>query len=350
MLVPPYATREEVAAELDFKESARAFRRIDRVIASASRDVEGLLHRRFYPLTATRYFDWPNPQRARPWRLWLDDNELISVTTLSSGGVTISAGDFFLEPNTSGPPFRRLELDLGSSAAFGGGDTHQRDIAITGLWGYQNDETTVGTLAGAATDSASTVTMDADASAEVGVGSVLRVEDERLIVTGRAMATTGQTLAADLGGQAKNTTVSVADGSAIAEGEVILIDGERMHVVDIAGNTLIVKREQDGSTLAAHTTGATIYAPRSLTVARGALGTTAAAHDSGATVHRWDPPAAVRELTLAEAVNRLLQGQAGWSKTQKGGLSSRESEQRALATLREQVYTSHGRKARLRGV
>jgi hypothetical protein len=339
-----------VASELDFKETARAFRRIDRVIASASRDVEALLHRRFYPEIGVRYFDWPNPQRARPWRLWLDDNELISITALSSGGVTISADDYFLEPNTSGPPYRRVDLDLDSSAVFGGGDTHQRDISIAGLWGFRDDETAVGALAGAVDGSTTTVTVDAEASAEIGVGSLLRIEDERVIVTGRAMATTGQTLAADLGGQLKNTAVSVADSSAVAEGETILIDGERMHVVDIAGNTLIVKREQDGSTLAAHATGATLYAPRSLTVVRGALGTTAAAHSDGATVHRWDPPGPVRELVIAEALTVLLQGRAGWARTAGSAESQREVSGRGLRDLRDRVYTSHGRKARLRGV
>src|SRR5690606_22447868 len=57
---PWYTTRETVKAALDYKETARNDAQVDRAIESASRAVEGLLHRRFYPETATRYFDWPN--------------------------------------------------------------------------------------------------------------------------------------------------------------------------------------------------------------------------------------------------------------------------------------------------
>lgn len=347
-----YATREDVKAELDVKETARSNGRIDRVLESASRSVEGLLHRRFAPVTATRYFDWPSGQYARPWRLWLDDNELISVTSLSSGGTTISASDYFLEPNRSGPPYTRIEIDLSSSAAFGGGDTHQRDITITGLWGYANDETTVGTTASAiSATTATTVNVNGAASALLGVGSVLRVDSERMLITGRSMLTTGQTLGGSgLTAQANSVTVTVSDGTAFAVDEVLLVDSERMLIVDIADNNLTVKRAWDGSVLAAHSVGATIYAPRTLTVTRGALGTTAATHSSGATVYRWDPPGPVRELTIAEALNTLMQGQSGYARVVGSGEAQREASGRGLADLRNSVYTSHGRKARIRGV
>lgn len=350
MAQPWYATREEVARTLDVKVTARSNAQIDRALAAASRSVEGLCHRRFYPETATRYFNWPNAQRARSWRLWLDDSELISVTTLSSGGTTISASDFFLEPNRTGPPYRSIELDLDSSAAWGGGDTHQRDITITGLWGYRNDETTAGTLAEALDASETAVDVDGDTAAAVGVGSVLRVDSERFLVTGRAQLDTGQNLGADLTATANGVTVAVTDGTAYAVDEVLLIDSERMLIVDIAGNNLTVKRAWDGSVLAAHTTGADIYAARTLTVERGALGTTAATHDSAATVYRWDPPAPVRELTVAEALNTLLQGQAGYARTAGTGETQRELSGRGLADLRQGVYRSHGRKGRVRGV
>ena len=137
-----FATREDVMRALDVKLTARNTRQIDRALESASRDVESLCHRTFAPTVATKSFDWPNGQRARPWRLWLDANDLISVTTLTSGGTTIASSDYFLEPNQYGPPYSRLEIDLDSSAAFSSGDTHQRAIVVTGLWGYTNAETT----------------------------------------------------------------------------------------------------------------------------------------------------------------------------------------------------------------
>ncbi|CAM5250906.1 hypothetical protein SGLAM104S_01631 [Streptomyces glaucescens] len=351
MTQPWYATREEIKIELDVKETARSNARIDRALDDASRAVEGLCHRRFYPEIATKYFDWPASQGGTSWRLWLDANEVISVTSLSAGGVTIPSTDFFLEPNQYGPPYNRIEIDLDSSAAFGGGDTHQRNIAVTGLFGYRLDETTVGATAEALDASETSIDVDAATSAAVGVGSLLRIDSERVIVTGRSQLDTGQTLAGSgLTAQNNSVTVTVQSGAAFAAGETILIDGERMRVDDIAGTTLVVTRAWDGSTIAAHSAGAAIYAPRSLAVERGVLGTTAATHSSGATVHRFDPPGPVRQFVIAEAINDLLQGRAGYARTAWTGEYEREVVARGLKELRERVYASHGRKARLRGV
>ena len=83
----------------------------------------------------------------------------------------------------------------------------------------------------------------------------------------------------DMTAQQNNVTIS-ASGSGFNVGEVILVDSERMLIVDIAGNYLTVKRAWDGSVLAIHSTGADIYTLRLLTVTRGALGTTAGTHDT----------------------------------------------------------------------
>ncbi|MFI2632627.1 hypothetical protein ACH5A2_19845 [Streptomyces collinus] len=352
---PVYATREDVMRALDVKPTARSARQIDRALQSASRAIDDdLCHRRFYPEFATRSFDWPGSQYRPSWRLWLDDRELISLTSITSGGTAISPDDVVLYP-LSGPPYNRVETSLGSSAAWGGGDTHQGDITITGLFGYRLDETTVGALAAAvATTAATTITVDGAASAELGVGSVLRVDTERMLVTNRTMADTGQNLGADLTAQKNSVTVAVTDGTAYAVDEVLLIDSERMLIVDIAGNNLTVERNWDGTVLAAHTAGADVYAPRVLTVTRGALGTTAATHADAAAVVRWDPPGLVVDLAIAEAMNRLTNEQAGYVRTKRsgGGLSSNDQTlaARDLPALREQVYNAHGRKARHRGV
>lgn len=351
MIQPWYATREEIKAELDVKETARANARIDRALADATEAVYGLCHRVFYPTVATRYFDWPNSQSGTSWRLWLDASELISVTTLSSGGTTIVAADYFLEPNQYGPPYNSIEIDLASSASFGGGDTHQRDITVVGLFGYKNDETTAGATAEALDASETGVDVDAATSAAVGVGSLLRIDSERVIVTSRSQLDTGQTLGGSITNQNNVVTIAVQSGAAFAAGESILIDSERMLVEDIAGNNLTVKRAWDGSTIAAHTAGAVIYAPRTLTVERGALGTTAATHNSAATVYRWDPPGPVRQLCVAEALTDLLQGRSGYARTAGAGESEREIAGRGLQNLRDRVYSGPlARKARTRGV
>src|SRR3954471_12140741 len=131
MTTPLYATREEIKAELDVKETARSNARIDRALADATDSVYGLCHRIFYPVATTRYFDWPPRSGATPWILRLNNNELISVASLVSGGVTIAAGDYLLRraDDRDEPPYTRIEINLGSDASFGGGNTYQQDIA-----------------------------------------------------------------------------------------------------------------------------------------------------------------------------------------------------------------------------
>ncbi|MEU5596821.1 hypothetical protein [Streptomyces sp. NPDC020298] len=344
-----YATREDIMRALDVKESARNRREIDSALEAASRSVESLCHRRFYPVVATRYYDWPARTGGyTPWVLRLDDSELISVTALTSGGQTITADEYNLEPNRSGPPFTRVEIKLSSSAAFGGGSTYQRDVQITGLFGYRNTETTLGATNGTMDATQTTVNIDGATSAEVGVGSVLRVDSERLLVTSRRQASTGQT--GGISGGKADVSLTVADGSVFAVDEVLLLDSERMRIDDIAGNTLTVERAYDGTVLAAHTS-ATIYAQRTLVVTRGALGTTASTHSSGSTVNRWDPPGLVHQLTKAEAITILTQERSGWFlKASTTGNSAAKVSADALQTLRDQTYTDHGRKARIRSV
>jgi membrane protein implicated in regulation of membrane protease activity len=182
-------------------------------------------------------------------------------------------------------------------------------------------------------------------TAAIGVGSLLIVGTERVQVTGRSMAATGQTLAGALDAQARTTRVPVQDGAAVAEGETILIDGERMRVTDVAGTTLIVTRAWDGTALAAHDAGVAVYALRALTVARGVLGTTAAPIPDGTALTAWQPPGGVRTLTIAEATNTVQQEQSGYARTLRSGSGSKQVavSTLALGDLRDSVYARYGR-------
>lgn len=338
-----YTTREVVKAALDSAETARNNAQVDRCIDSASRQVEGILHRKFYPLIDTRYFPWPSGY-AVPHVLELDADEVISLSLVQSDGLTISSTDYFLEPANSGPPFDRLEIDLSSSASFNGAATYQRNIALTGVFGYWDNEDAAGTIVEALDSSETGV--DISDSSLVGVGSILKCESERMLVTGKRMLDTGQNLAGNIASSNGVTTVGVSDGTAYGIGETILIDSERMLVEDVAGNNLIVKRAFDGSVLAAHTAGADIYAPRTLTVTRGALGTTAASHSTSTAITTHSIPGLVAELTVAIALVTLGQRQAGYARTVGQGDSERESSGRGLAQIRRDAIATYGRQAR----
>src|SRR6266568_1187950 len=142
-----YCTREEVKHALDIKESARVNPQVDRALAGARDSVESLCNRKFYPQAATRKFDWPNYQRAYPWRLWLNQHEVISVSVLSSGGIVIPAGQYFLEPANEGPPYTHIELNRSTVAAWTSGATPQHAISVTGVFGFGADTAPAGALA-----------------------------------------------------------------------------------------------------------------------------------------------------------------------------------------------------------
>jgi len=359
-----YCTREDVQRALDYQETARSDRRVDRAIEAAADAIDGLCHRRFDVADDTRSWDWPNGQYAVPWRLWLDSDEIISVTSLVAGGVTVAPGDYLLRRSDGrdAAPYDHIEINLAGPASFAAGDTFQQAIVVTGTWGYRATTSAVGTLV-AAVSSASATTVDVSSGADVGVGDTLLVDAERMLVTGRRQLDTGQTITADLGATNAAVSVTVSDGSAFTEDEVILVDSERMLVVDIAGNTLTVKRAWDGSVLAAHTTSTAVWAARRLKVTRGALGTTPATHSQAAAVARYAPPGLVRDLAVAEAVVQLLGEQAGYAS--KGGVSDnarsntvttsnirsyKDERGVGLSSKRNQVYERFGRKARVRAV
>lgn len=340
-----YATREDVKHALDSKETARNNAQIDRALDSASLAIEGdgIARRRFYPEIDTRTFDWPRYYRDSPRyrRLWLDENELVSVITLKVNGVTIDSGDYFVRrvDRRDEPPYDYIDIEQSAGAHIGA--THERAVEITGPYGYDLNDAPAGAVAGAL-DNAQT-NINVTNSAAIGVGSLIKVDAERMLVTGKAMLTTAQTIGGNLTAALSNTTVPVTTGSAYAVGEVILVDAERMLIVDIAGNNLIVKRQWDGSVLAAHSTGAAVFAARTLTVVRAALGTTAATHadTTPARVHVYPGP--VRSLAIAEAVVQVSQESAAYARVVGSGDHTIEAVGRGLKDLRDQVRHAFAR-------
>lgn len=339
-----YCTREDVKSSLDVKETARANALVDSAIESSSRKIEGAMLRRFYPQHDTRTFDWPDHQYALPWRLWLDQHELISASAITTAGQDITA-DCLLRPD-SGPPYNRIEINLGTSAAFSSGSTHQRSVSITGVYGYSNDWEAATSLAADTTSGAST--LDVIDGSAVGVGSILQAGTEWLLVTDRASLSTGATLTADLASSASATLVAVPDGTVFHPGEQILIDGEYLLIVDIAGNTLVVKRAWDGSALAAHASGTAVYASRRLTVTRGALGTTAASHSASDALSVFSVPGGINELCTAESLTTIANTRSGYARVIGQGDNAIEAQGKGLRDLRGEAFTTYARQLRVR--
>lgn len=351
---PTYATREDVKKALDIKQTARNDAQIDQAIEAASDSVEGFLHRVFYPTLDTRYVDWPNFQYTYPWKVYLDAAELADITTVApvvtSGGNVIPAGDILWGNPRYNPPFTYFELNRATSASLGQGSTPQRDVAITGLFGYWAKTAAAGALAAAVSDTTGTAVTVTNSTA-LGVGDTFLVDSERMLVADKTMVTTGQTQQGSGAGTASSSDVAlgVTDGTKYFVGETLLLDSERMLVVDIAANTLTVKRAWDGSVLATHT-GAAIYALRQLTVVRGALGTTAATHGNAAAVSRHVVPPLVKQLAIGEAEVDLVQQGGAYANSQGSGAAKQAGIGQGLDALRKRCYAAYGRKARSRVV
>ncbi len=341
-----YCSREAVKSRLDIKLTARADAIVDEAIEAAADDIDELCHRVFYPTAATRYFDWPASRYGTSWRLWLDQHELISVATLTAGGTTVAASDYLLRPD-DGPPYTRVEINTGTSAVFASGDTPQRAIAITGVFGHSANRAAAGALTEAL--DASETGVDVTNGAAAGVGDLVMVDSERMLVTDKLMVNTGQNVSA-LAADWAAVSVTVADGTTFTAGETITVDSERMRVDQVTGNTLTVARAWDGAALAAHSAGADIWAPRTLAVERGAYGTTAATHASAAAAYRHVPPALVRKLSRALAEDTVLQEASGYARVVGSGDNERQASRADVNALREQLYWAFGRKGRMRHI
>lgn len=347
-----YCTREQVTMAFDAGHSRRFNAMVDRLIESASRQVDRLCRRVFYPRVATRYFDWPDygyPGGAS-WRVWLDEHELISVTSLANGGNTLVEGtDFYLEPVNDGPPYRSIEIIRSSSAAFtwASGGSEQRAIAVTGVWGVLEDTEQVSTVSGTLSASHATFTISPE---QVGVGDTLKIDDEYVLLTDVSLADTAQDLQANLSASTGDVSVSVEDGTGFAVDEVIAIGSESMRVTAISGNTLTVKRAHQGSVLAAHSSGADVYAERAFTAERGVYGSTAASHTDGTAVYvlRWPP--LVRELAAAEAIVRIQDERTGYARPVTGFNKQAMATPTGLEGLRNDVLEAHGRHPRARAI
>lgn len=345
-----YATRGRVMRAADVNASAYLSDEIDAAIESASLAVDKLTRRGdetrpgFAPWVGTIDFDWPVTNNDEAYSFWLNQNALLTPESATSGGVDIS--DALIPWPEFGPPYTRLDIDQasGSILTFLDG-SGQRSLSVTGEWGMTNAEKTrsTWTLAGSINASVTIAVLNAPAD----VGSLVRIGNERMIVTDKTWANSGQT--GSIVASQSAQSLAVSDGTAFRAGEELILDAERMLVREIVGNTLNVRRAVSGSLLAAHT-GAPIYWSRTCEVERGALGTTAAAHSAGDAVALHDVPGLIEQLTVAYALDQRQQETSAYARTVGQGEGQRNASGAGIDELEERVLSAYGRRIRLRVV
>lgn len=379
---PAYCNRYEPMRALDFHPGVDVIAAVDRALGDAAENIEGHLHRVFFPSDDTRFFDWPNQggtgggQYADPWRLWLDDNDLVVMNSLVSGGVTLPLDQVFALPLDNPRKFRPyhsyIELDRTFSIQFGNNaQTPQLSIAIGATWGYGADADPAGALAAAVGTGDTTITVTDGSKAGPGdllvlgfgrgaapfpqsaphAGSIAPFVGERVLITDVSAVATGLTQSG--GGvttaEDSDQALSTTGTGALNAGEIVTLDSEDMLIEKIIGGVATVRRAFNGTTLAEHS-AADVFAWRQYAVLRGELGTTAASYAEGAAVNRHRVPSLVRGLAIAEVENQLLQEGSGYARTVGSGESAMPAPGSGLADKWAETHTRHGRKARIRGV
>ncbi len=334
-----YCTREMVQQELNFSATARLTARVDRAIRAGAEEIHRTLHRYFYPTLDTRTFDVPAGST-----LWLNDDELAGLpTAITTAGQEMTTADYILRP--SSPPYRWIDINTSGSRYWTAGATSQNAISITGPFGGWSSAYAADTLASSITVSATAV--DLQGSESVGVGDLLLIDDERMVITDRTMIDTGVTLSADIAASKSASLLTVSDSDGIEVGEMLQVGSEKMFVETILGTDLVVTRAEAGTGLSTHSSGAAIYAPRRLTVVRAVAGTTAATHSSGAQVWRNSPPELVRVANLALAIAELGQSSAAYTSTSGSGDNKRVSPGDTAQAALDRAYAAYGVRSRI---
>lgn len=342
-----YTTRENVKGAMDAAAGRDIDRQIDRLIPQVSRSVDSILRTWLIPRTETRIL--PYSRRWVKGRRLFFDADLISLTSLKDRGGerTLTEGThFILQPENLGPPYSWAEILTSQALGFeAGATTPQQSFEITGQWATWSDTRDAGELGAAIADTTATSAQVKDGSL-VGVGSTLLIETEQLFVSGRDSIDLGVNLAADLAADDSEETVTLGDpADDLQEGEVIRIGSERMLVTDVDSATSVqVERAHDGTTLAAHSSGADIYVFRRYAVERGVNGTTAAAHLDDTAISAYVAPPEIEQLVDAEVIAAFMQGRSGWGRT-AGGERQIELSGRALKDLRGRTMGAYRRHA-----
>lgn len=198
---------------------------IEMMLESVSRYIDQWTDRTFYPRYETRYFSVPEDGRD----LMLDDDLLAAVTVTNGDTNTIASTEWYYLPRNRSPRFAIvLEEESDYYWETNSDGAAEYVISVAGWWGYHDNYTQRGWYA------ASTIAEDLDNS---------------------------------------ETAWDVTSGKAYQAGQIVKVDNEMAIISSISSNTLTV-------------------------VQRGENGTTAAAHSSGATLYRWMPMESIRQATL----------------------------------------------------
>ena len=257
-----YATADYVRAALPDAFGTTATTDYDaalRMLAErASREIDALCGRRFYPELATRYLPGSGTRQLYVEELLAVDSIAMSGDDGATHTYTLAADDYFTlggaRAEYGHTPICRIDMNVNSLGDYGHWYRGQRSVKIVGTWGWHDD------YAFAWEDSGDTV------------------ENAPLTAAGTSI------------------TVNDADG----------VDAWGATPRFSAGQLLRIGSEY------AQVTVVTAAATNTLTVRRGILGTTAAEHAQDTAIYVYQAPAMVKQAVVIQAARWFKRGQQAY--------------------------------------
>ena len=238
----------------------------------------------FIPVTATKRYDGTGD-------IDLTVAPLLAVTSIVDDGDSLVSADYLLYPRNrwwENGPYTRIRTDP-DATTLNAWSLEEDIVVVTGRWGlYEESGSTDATVQNdpLAADGTSLIV---DNGSKIRPGLVLLIAAEQTFIesTGTTTDSTADTAEAV---DNSEEAIDTSDGTKVAIGEIIKIDNEKMLVLDIQSNTIVVERGWGGTTRAAHNTSVNVNVYRTFTVKRGVNGTTAAEHAQDVAISKYIPP------------------------------------------------------------
>lgn len=230
---------------------------------------------------------------------------LLAVNLLVADLVTLVSADYVLRPRNRhwlNGPYTSIALALGNNWT-------TEDVIVTGRWGLYEATHSIGATVASQSSTSTTLTVN-DAS-QVSPGLVMLIESEQEYVEATGTATDSTTTTNEAIDSSEDE-IDVVDAATLHIGEIIRIDFERMKILDIVSNTLLVMRGWGNTKKVAHNTGVAVYVFRTFTVNRDVNGTVAVTHTNAA-INRYLAPQDVNYLCRQIAGLMVKKVQSGWA-------------------------------------
>ena len=152
------------------------------MIEQASRQIDQLTGRRFYPTTETHVFDIPMVDYTDRDTIYLDD-DLLALTTFTNGDASVIASSDYILRSPNVTPYWAIKLRDTATVGWeqNTAGSSEQVLSVLGIWGWHDRYAyawkQVGTLGAAITDT-TTKTVTLTAGHTTATGQIWKVDNE----------------------------------------------------------------------------------------------------------------------------------------------------------------------------